>query len=922
MDREDFTKKIKAGNTEYVLFDINRLEAEGMGDVQKLPFSIKILAENLLRKLDGKIVTPDDIQNIAGWAKKYNEPVEIPFYPARVLMQDFTGVPVLVDLAAMRDAVKELGGDSSIINPLLPVDLIVDHSIQIDYYGNSKACLKNVELEYMRNQERYSLLKWAQENFDNFRVVPPNSGICHQINLEYIGNAVLAKEEAGQVFIYPDTLVGTDSHTTMINSIGVLGWGVGGIEAEAVMLGQPYYMPIPEVYGVKIIGSANKGCTAADIVLGITEMLRKSDVVGKFVEFFGLGIKNLSVPDRSTISNMAPEYGATIGFFPTDEKTVKYLKLTGREKQAELVEIYTKEQGLFYNGTTDPEYTRILEFDLSLVEPAIAGPAKPQERILLKGVKRKFNEILKKSHGAEVDPGDGSKSLDNSGDRLYKEAFFEPVYPLTSDFGIQRNKIKIRDGSIVIAAITSCTNTSNPFAMMGAGLLAKKAVKAGVRVSPFVKTSLAPGSKVVIEYLKSAGLIPYLEALGFHLAGYGCTTCIGNSGPLYPGIETVISEKNLNVVSVLSGNRNFEARINQHVRSNFLMSPMLVVAFAIAGRIDMDFEHEPIAVDSNCDKVFLKDILPTEEEIKDTVEQNVKPELFKRARGEIFRGDSFWHELQYIEGVTFKWDKESIYIKRPPFFDNFTLDFIKPSNVMGARVLLLLGDTVTTDHISPAGAIPETYPAGKYLTENGLAVKDFNSYGSRRGNHDVMIRGSFGNVRIKNRITKGEEGSFTLKFPENKKMFIYDAAVEYAKSKTPLIVIAGKEYGTGSSRDWAAKGTSLLGVKAVIAESYERIHRSNLVGMGVLPLQFVKGDTAEKLGLKGDELFDLEGIAEISPGKKIKITSVKSDNKRITFEALARLDTDIEVEYFKNGGILQYVLRHIIKKEQQVQGGT
>ncbi len=918
MKRKAFTSKIVSGDIEYTLFDINRLEKEEAGDIQALPFSIKVLVENLIRNLDGKIVKDRDVLNIAGWKKKYDEPVEIPFHPARVLMQDFTGVPAIVDLAAMRDAVKALGGDSSRINPLVPVDLIVDHSIQVDYYGNNNACLKNVEIEYMRNRERYSLLKWAQKSFDNLSVVPPNSGICHQVNLEYLGKGVAVHEENGSVLVYPDTLVGTDSHTTMINSIGVLGWGVGGIEAEAVMLGQPYYMSIPEVIGVRITGSLPAGVTATDIVLRVTEMLRKKNVVGKFVEFLGPGIKNLSVPDRATVSNMSPEYGATMGFFPIDEKTVEYLYLTGREEFAELAGAYARKQGMFYDGDNDPEYTEEIVLDLSSIEPSLAGPARPQDRIKLSEIKNKFSEILNGRYEKEVDPANISSFLDESGGSLYREAFFEPACALTPDFGLQREEIKIRDGSIVIAAITSCTNTSNPSVMIGAGLLAKKAVEAGIRVSPFVKTSLVPGSKVVVDYLKNAGFIPYLEALGFHVAGYGCTTCIGNSGPLHPGIDTVVVEEKLNVSSVLSGNRNFEARINQNVRSNFLMSPLLVVAFALAGRIDVDFEQEPLAVDPNCEAVYLKDIWPTAEEINNLVDKTVKPDLFKKTYDEIFHGDNFWKELPSSKGTTFGWDEESTYIKRPPYFEDFSLDFTKPSDINGARALLLLGDTVTTDHISPAGAIPEGYPAGKYLAEKGVDVRDFNSYGSRRGNHDVMIRGSFGNVRIKNIITEGTEGSFTKKFPEKEKMFIYDAAGKYADDGTPLIVIAGKEYGTGSSRDWAAKGTSLLGVKAVIAESYERIHRSNLVGMGVIPLQFIKGNNSEELGIEGDEVFDLEGIKEMSPGKKVSVVAIKNDGTRISFEAVARLDTEIEVEYFENGGILPYVLRKIMKEAKKV----
>lgn len=871
-----FIKQINIKGKELSILDINLLEEKGLADIKRLPFSIKILVENLLRKLDGRIVRESDLFNIARWQKTYDEPVEIPYHPARVLMQDFTGVPAVVDLAAMRDAVKDFGGDPGKINPLVPVDLIIDHSVQIDDYGTADSITKNVAKEYERNGERYALLKWAQKSFDNFKVIPPNSGICHQINLEYLGRVIITKETDGQKVAYPDTVVGLDSHTTMINGIGVMGWGVGGIEAEAVMLGQPYYMSIPEVIGVRIVGELKEGVTATDLVLRVTEMLRKHNVVEKFVEFFGSGMKNLTIPDRATIANMSPEYGATMGFFPVDEKTIDYLKMTNRENQAEIVETCTKALGLFYTGHEEPEYTEILELDLATIEPSVAGPARPQDRIVLKDIKSKFTD-----HKAY--------SVDLNG-----------------------SEVEVGNGSVVIAAITSCTNTSNPFAMLGAGILAQKAVAKGLKVPGHVKTSLAPGSKVVIDYLQDAGLMPYLEALGFYLAGFGCTTCIGNSGPLHPVIEKVISENNLNVAAVLSGNRNFEARIHQRIKSNFLASPMLVVAFALAGRIDIDLTTESIALDQNGEPVYLKDIWPTSQEIEDLVQKHVRQEFYEKEYSKLFEGDKFWQNLSVTDSTTYNWDKRSTYIKKPPYFDNFDLKSDRPSDVKDSKVLLLLGDSVTTDHISPAGAIPQDYPAGQYLIEKGVLPEDFNSYGSRRGNHEVMMRGTFGNIRIKNKLVESKEGSFTVKFPDGKEMFIYDAAMEYKEESTPLVVLAGKEYGGGSSRDWAAKGTDLLGIKAVIAESYERIHRSNLVGMGVLPLTFMENGSLQNLGLNGSETFYIKGIEDITPRKVLQVKAKKADGSEIDFEVIARLDTDIDVDYFKNGGILSYVLRKVL----------
>ena len=913
MENADYKKTIKIRGNEFHVYNINALEAQGIADVQPLPFSIKILVENLLRKLDGRVVKEEDLLNIAKWKKHYETPQEIPYHPARVLMQDFTGVPAVVDLAAMRDAVKELGGDPAKINPLVPVDLIVDHSVQVDYFGTPDALTKNVAKEYERNSERYELLKWAQKSFDNFSVVPPNSGICHQVNLEYLGRVVIVEGRGNGALAYPDTLVGTDSHTPMINGIGVMGWGVGGIEAEAVMLGQPYYMSIPEVIGVKMIGKLQEGVTATDLVLTVTEMLRKHGVVEKFVEYFGPGVKHLSVTDRATISNMTPEYGATLGFFPVDEKTIDYLIMTNREQQAEIVETCTKELGLFYTGDEEPEYTEVLELDLGQVMPAVAGPARPQDKITLSDLKPSFATILGCEYERDTDVEHISKYHDESGSRTSRPEACRPKKKVC-EIVMNGQEIKLCDGNIVIAAITSCTNTSNPFVMLGAGLVAKKAVEKGLQVPSFVKTSLAPGSKVVMDYLQDAGLVPYLEKLGFHLAGFGCTTCIGNSGPLPPEIDAAIAKNDLTVAAVLSGNRNFEARIHQSVKANFLASPMLVVAFALAGSIDVDLTHEPVALDTNDQPVYLKDIWPSTQEIEDLICKHVKQEFFKTEYNKIFDGDEYWGKLHIAESTTFDWVEASTYIKKPPYFDGFNLDLSKPGSFTDARNLLLLGDTVTTDHISPAGAIPEKYPAGQYLINKGVAPQDFNSYGSRRGNHEVMMRGTFGNIRIKNKLVGQKEGSYTIKFPDGKEMFIYDVCMQYKSESKPLVVLGGKEYGTGSSRDWAAKGTSLLGIKAVIAESYERIHRSNLVGMGALPLVFKDGDSWGSLGLDGTEIFSISGIEDMKPRKVLQAKAVKDDGREIEFDVIARLDTDVDVEYFENGGILPYVLRKIMSE--------
>ena len=915
MKKEAFIEHLKIKKKQFDFFNILLLEKKGLADILRLPFSIRIMVENLLRKMDGRIVREEDLRNLAGWQKKYDDPVEIPFHPARVLMQDFTGVPAVVDLAAMRDAVKNLGGDPAKVNPLVPVDLIVDHSVQVDYFGTDDAVFQNVKKEYERNGERYALLKWAQKSFNNFKVVPPRSGICHQVNLENVGQAVIVENVDGQTIAYPDTLVGLDSHTTMIDGIGVLGWGVGGIEAEAVMLGQPYYMSIPQVIGVRMTGKLKPGITATDLVLTVTEMLRNYGVVEKFVEYFGPGLKNLTVPDRATISNMTPEYGATVGFFPVDEKTIEYLKMTNREEQAALVEAYTRANGLFYTAAQDAEYSDVLDFDLSTVERCVSGPARPQDRIVLQDLKSKFADILGCKYERDEEMGRISQFHEESGTQTTRSGKCVPLTDFSCSVDLNGMPVRLGNGSIVIAAITSCTNTSNPFVLLGAGLLARNAVRKGLKVAPYVKTSLAPGSKIVIQYLRDAGLIPYLEAIGFHLAGFGCTTCIGNSGPLHPAIEKAIVDNDLNVAAVLSGNRNFEARIHQQIKSNFLASPMLVVAFALAGRIDIDLSFEPLGLDPNGNPVYLNDIWPENQEIEALIGQHVKKDFFELEYGRIYDGDEFWQGLADVESITYDWDEKSTYIKNPPYFENFSLDLSKKGDIENARVLAVVGDSITTDHISPAGAIPEEYPAGQYLIAKGIAPAEFNSYGSRRGNHEVMIRGTFGNIRLKNRLVGSKEGGYTIKFPEKTEMAIYDAALAYQGDRTPLMVLGGKEYGSGSSRDWAAKGSNLLGIKVVITQSFERIHRSNLVGMGVLPLMFMPGENAENLGLDGSETYFISGIADIQPRQQLGVRAVKFDNSEIKFNVTVRLDTDIEVDYYHGGGILPYVLRKIILPE-------
>ncbi|MBF0389107.1 MAG: aconitate hydratase AcnA [Desulfamplus sp.] len=890
MSLPECLKPLNINGKSYTICNISILEQKKVADIQRLPFSIRILLENLLRNLDGDVVREEDVVNVLKWGQhKSDESVMIPFHPARVLMQDFTGVPAVVDLAAMRDAVFEAGGEPEKINPLVPVDLVVDHSVQVDFYGSKDAAALNVDLEYKRNMERYSLLKWAQKSFDNFRVVPPGSGICHQVNLEYLADVItskVVKNGAGEddsKIAFPDTLVGTDSHTTMINGLGVLGWGVGGIEAEAVMLGQPYFMTLPEVIGVRLTGKPIVGITATDIVLHITHILRKEKVVEKFVEFTGSGMKALSLTDRATIANMAPEYGATMGFFPVDDNTINYLSMTGRGHLTELVKTYCKECSLFCTGDEKIEFTRVVEINLSEIKPSVAGPYRPQDRIYLTDVKESFIKEFK-----------GGENL------------------VVNVSGQDREDTSITNGSVVIAAITSCTNTSNPSVMIGAGLAAKKAVELGLKVPSFVKTSLSPGSKVVVDYLKAAGLMRYLEELGFHTAGFGCMTCIGNSGPLSSGVEEAIKANDLKVVSVLSGNRNFEARVHQSTKANYLMSPILVVIYALAGRIDIDFDKEPIGYAKSTSKpVFLKDIFPSDSEIAELVSKHVKEQYFIDQYSAIFKGDKLWQELDAPQSKTFEWDKNSLYIRRPPFFESFKKEPTLPTAIENARALLVLGDSITTDHISPAGTIPKDYPAGKYLESHSVKREDFNSYGSRRGNHEVMMRGTFGNIRIKNRLAD-KQGSFTLKMPENRETSVFDAAMSYASESVPLIVLGGKEYGTGSSRDWAAKGTNLLGIKAVIAQSFERIHRSNLVGMGVLPLVFSDNQSYESLGLTGREIFTIEGIADMEPGCTLKVKATKEGGEVLEFDVISRLDNHVDLSYYKNGGILPYVLRQII----------
>ena len=920
-DPYQIKKLLTTKNGGYIYYSLAELEKQGHA-ISKLPFSIRILLENALRNFDDFAITPQNIETILQW-KPVGSDKDIPFKPARVLMQDFTGVPAVVDIASLRAEIARKGKNTDEINPLIPVDLVIDHSVQVDYFGTEYAFSRNMEEEYKRNKERYQFLKWAQKSFNNFSVVPPGMGICHQVNLEYLSKVVV--ERNGEIF--PDTLVGTDSHTPMVNGIGVVAWGVGGIEAEAAILGQPIYFILPQVIGLKLTGKLPLGSTATDLVLTIAELLRKYGVVGKFVEVFGSGLDNLSVPDRATIGNMSPEFGCTITYFPIDDKTLEYMRKSNRsEENIKLVEDYCKINLLWRTGAEDIIYTDVVELNLASIEPTVAGPKRPQDKILLKNFKSVFIDLLNQSYGRKyIQPQEQLT-------RWFAEGGGQPVQPplpmppetkieeksvegmKTVWITIGQEKFMLTDGAVVIAAITSCTNTSNPYVMIGAGLVARKAREHGLDIKPWVKPSLAPGSKVVTDYLEKAGLMDDLEALQFHLVGYGCTSCIGNSGPLPPYIARAVEEHNLVVASVLSGNRNFEARIHPQVKMNFLMSPMLVVAYAIAGRVDIDLINEPISYDPNQQPVFLKDIWPTGDEINDLMSKVLSPKDFAKNYGEIFEGNEIWRNLVVPDDKLYIWDKTSTYIKEAPFFYNISDDAGSLQDINVARVLLMLGDSITTDHISPAGQFNEHSSAGKYLLSLGVDKKDFNSYGSRRGNDEVMVRGTFANVRIKNKLAE-KEGGFTKYLPTGEEMLVYDAAMKYKNTHTPLVVLAGKEYGSGSSRDWAAKGTFLLGVKAVLAESYERIHRSNLVGMGVLPLQYKAGDTAGSLGLTGNESYTITGIAEnIKPLKEVQVMAKKEDGTEIKFDVIARMDSKIEIEYYRNGGILQYVLRQFLEK--------
>jgi aconitate hydratase len=902
-------KTLEANGKTYHYFDINTVADKGWGDLSKLPFSLKVLLENLLRFEDGDSVTSADVEAVVRWLENKRSDKEINYRPARVLMQDFTGVPGVVDLAAMRDAIKKAGGDPSRINPLTPVDLVIDHSVMVDKFGNPQAFEENVDIEYQRNRERYQFLRWGQKAFNNFRVVPPGTGICHQVNLEYLAKGVWSSEsEDGNTYAYPDTLVGTDSHTTMINGLGVLGWGVGGIEAEAAMLGQPIAMLIPEVIGFKISGKLREGITATDLVLTVTEMLRRRGVVGKFVEFFGDGLADLTLADRATIANMAPEYGATCGFFPIDERTTEYMELSGRDADTiALVEAYCKAQGLWRSSSDpDPEFTDVLELDLGDVVPSLAGPKRPQDRVPLTAVKRTFIDVVTETLKLNDDEiskleGEGGQTAvgnhEPSGGQV-------PVV-------IDGQKHFMSHGDVVIAAITSCTNTSNPSVMLAAGLVAKKAAEKGMNRKPWVKTSLAPGSKVVTDYLDVTGLQKPLNDIGFDLVGYGCTTCIGNSGPLPEEIDKAIAEGDLVVASVLSGNRNFEGRVHQSVRTNWLASPPLVVAYALAGTVKIDLDKDPLGKDKDGKPVYLKDIWPSSEEIQNELVK-INNSMFRTQYASVFEGDEVWQSLPIPDSETYAWDSSSTYIQNPPFFDGLTKEVDNVEPVKDARILALLGDSITTDHISPAGAIKADSPAGHYLQGHDVEPLDFNSYGSRRGNHEVMMRGTFANIRIRNEMTPDIEGGFTRHLPGGEEISIYGAAMRYQKDGVPTVVVAGKEYGTGSSRDWAAKGTNLLGVKAVIAESYERIHRSNLIGMGVLPLQFPEGTDRKTLNLDGSEEVDIPGLTnDLKPGDTVTVV-FRKDGKEQKVEALSRLDTAAEVEYYKNGGILHYVLRQMM----------
>ncbi|GIO87494.1 aconitate hydratase A [Paenibacillus faecis] len=902
MPKNDFfssSRTLEVGGKSYRYYDLQALEQQGLGKIGKLPFSIKVLLEAAVRQFDGRAITEEHVKQIAGWSEGRDENKEIPFIPARIVLQDFTGVPVVVDLAAMRDTVKKAGGDPKQINPLVPVDLVIDHSVMVDAFGTPEALEYNMNVEFERNEERYRFLRWAQTAFNNFRAVPPATGIVHQVNLEYLASVAATKTVDGETVVFPDSLVGTDSHTTMINGLGVVGWGVGGIEAEAGMLGQPLYFVTPEVIGFKLTGSLTEGATATDLALTVTQMLRKKGVVGKFVEFYGPGLANISLADRATVANMAPEYGATIGYFPVDQETLAYLRSTGRsEEQIALVEAYYKAQGMFRTSETeDPEFSDLIELDLASVVPSLAGPKRPQDRIELTEMKDSFNSIIR-------------TPVDKGGYGLSDEKIEQKV-PVKHPNG---ETSVLSTGAVVIAAITSCTNTSNPSVMLGAGLLAKKAVERGLKKPGYVKSSLTPGSLVVTEYLAKAGLIEPLEALGFHVAGYGCATCIGNSGPLPDEVSAAIAENDMTVAAVLSGNRNFEGRVHAQVKANYLASPPLVVAYALAGTVNIDLQNDPLGYDQNDQPVYLKDIWPTSAEIKEAIGLSVSPEMFRSKYENVFTQNARWNAIPVPEGELYEWDEKSTYIQNPPFFEKIGEGLQDIADIRSARVLALLGDSVTTDHISPAGNISPTSPAGIYLSDRGVARKDFNSYGSRRGNHEVMMRGTFANIRIRNQVAPGTEGGVTKHLPTDSVMSIYDASMNYQADGQNLVVIAGKEYGTGSSRDWAAKGTYLLGVKAVIAESFERIHRSNLVGMGVLPLQFQEGHGWNTLGIDGTEVFDIVGLSnEVKPGQQLTVIATRQDGTQFEFPVTARLDSMVDVDYYHNGGILQTVLRQMIQ---------
>lgn len=894
-------RELTVGNHSYRYYSLEAFEAQG-NDISRLPFSIKVLLEAALRQFDGRAITKDHVNQIANWANGRDENKEIPFIPARIVLQDFTGVPVVVDLAAMRDTVKKAGGDPKQINPLVPVDLVIDHSVMVDAFGTKDALEYNMNVEFERNEERYRFLRWAQTAFDNFRAVPPATGIVHQVNLEYLASVAATKQVDGITEVYPDSLVGTDSHTTMINGLGVVGWGVGGIEAEAGMLGQPLYFVTPEVIGFKLTGSLAEGATATDLALTVTQMLRKKGVVGKFVEFFGPGLGNISLADRAIVANMAPEYGATIGFFPVDQETLNYMSLTGRsDEQIELVKAYYTAQGLFRTeATEDPAFTDVIELDLGSIVPSLAGPKRPQDRVELTNMQQSFLDIVR-------------TPIDKGGYGLSDEKIEQQV-AVTHPNG---ETTQLKTGAVVIAAITSCTNTSNPSVMIGAGLVAKKAVERGLKKPAYVKSSLTPGSLVVTEYLNKSGLIEPLEALGFHVAGYGCATCIGNSGPLPDEVSKAIADEDMTVAAVLSGNRNFEGRVHAQVKANYLASPPLVVAYALAGTVNIDLANEPLGYDSNNEPVFLKDIWPTSEEIKEAVAQAITPDMYRDKYENVFTQNERWNAIPVPEGELYEWDEKSTYIQNPPFFSNLGSDLNDIADIRDAKVLALLGDSVTTDHISPAGNIKVDSPGGQYLIDNGVARQDFNSYGSRRGNHEVMMRGTFANIRIRNQIAPGTEGGVTKYLPTDEVMSIYDASMKYQADGTNLIVLAGKEYGTGSSRDWAAKGTYLLGAKAVIAESFERIHRSNLVGMGVLPLQFQDGNSWQTLALTGTETFSIVGLSNnVEPGQSLQVVATREDGTQFEFPVTVRLDSMVDVDYYHNGGILQTVLRQMIAQER------